>query len=144
MYYIYSRFLIVIVSSHISDRMKEITKAQEEILKTLWEIEDGAVTDVIEKLPDPKPAYNTVATVLKVLEKKGYISHKVYGKTFVYFPVISKKEYAQFLLKDTVKGLFNNSYNQVVSYFVKEKEMSLNELEELRIIIENEIQRQKK
>jgi len=124
--------------------MKEITKAQEEILKTLWEIEDGAVTDVIEKLPDPKPAYNTVATVLKVLEKKGYISHKVYGKTFVYFPVISKKEYAQFLLKDTVKGLFNNSYNQVVSYFVKEKEMSLNELEELRIIIENEIQRQKK
>ena len=124
--------------------MKEITKAQEEVLKALWEISDGAVSDVLDALPGPKPAYNTVATVIKVLEKKGYVSHKTYGKTNVYFPVISKKEYANHVLKDTFKGLFNGSLNQMVSYFVKSKEVNLSELEELKIMLEEEINNQKK
>jgi predicted transcriptional regulator len=119
--------------------MKEITKAQEEILKALWEISDGAVSDVLEVLPDPKPAYNTVATVIKVLEKKGYLSHKTYGKTNVYYPVVSKKEYAQFVLKDTVKSFFNGSLNQMVSNFVKGKNVSVKELEELKQMLEQEI-----
>lgn len=123
--------------------MKEITKAQEDILKALWEINDGAVSDVLDILPEPKPAYNTVATVIKVLEKKGYISHKTYGKTNVYFPVISRKEYAQHILKDTYKGLFNGSLNQMVSFFVKNKEVSINELEELKTMLEEEIKKQK-
>ena len=124
--------------------MKEITKAQEEIMKALWEINDGAVSDVLEALPDPKPAYNTVATVIKVLEKKGYISHKTYGKTHVYFPVVEKKDYAQHVLKDTFKGLFNGSLNQMVSFFVKNKEVGLNELEEIKKMLEEEIGKQKK
>ena len=124
--------------------MKELTRAQEEILRVLWKIEDGAVTDVLDQLPEPKPAYNTVATVLKVLEKKGYVSHKIYSKTYVYYPVVSKKEYAQFLLKDTMSGLFNNSVQQAVSFFVKQKKVSLNELEDLKEMIENEINKQKK
>jgi predicted transcriptional regulator len=124
--------------------MKEITKAQEDILKALWSIKDGAVSDVLESLPEPKPAYNTVATVIKVLEKKGYISHKTYGKTNVYFPLVSKKEYAQYVLKDTFKGLFNGSLHQVMSYFVKNKEVSLSELEELKNMLEEEIKNQKK
>ncbi len=124
--------------------MKEITRAQEEILKALWEIGDGAVTDVIEVLPEPRPAYNTVATVLKVLEKKGYISHKVYGKTYVYYPIVSKKDYAQFILKYKIKGLLDNSLNQVVSFFVKQKDVGLNELEELKGILEKEIEKQRK
>ena len=124
-------------------QMKEITKAQEDILKALWEINDGAVSDVLDILPEPKPAYNTVATVIKVLEKKGYISHKTYGKTNVYFPVISRKEYAQHILKDTYKGLFNGSLNQMVSFFVKNKEVSINELEELKTMLEEEIKKQK-
>jgi len=124
--------------------MKEITRAQEEILKALWEIGDGAVTDVIETLPEPRPAYNTVATVLKVLEKKGYISHKVYGKTYVYYPIVSKKDYAQFILKDKVTGLLDNSLNQVVSFFVKQKNVGLNELEELKELLEKEIEKQGK
>ncbi len=85
--------------------MKEITKAQEDLLKALWEIKEGAISDVLDSLDDPKPAYNTVATVIKVLEKKGYVSHKTYGKTHVYFAVVSKKDYAQHLMKDTFKGL---------------------------------------
>ena len=124
--------------------MKEITKAQEEILRVLWEVGEGVVTDVVDKLPEPKPAYNTVSTVIKVLEKKGYVSHKVYGKTYVYYPVVNKKDYAQYLLKDTFKGLFNSSLNQMVSFFVKNKEVSINELEELKLLLEQEIEKQKK
>lgn len=124
--------------------MEEITKAQEEILKALWEIKEGAVTDVIAVLPEPKPAYTTVATVIKVLERKGYVSHKTYGKTHVFYPVTTKKEYASFVLKDTLEGLFNNSLNSLFSFFVKEKKnLSLAELEELKKYLEEEIEKQK-
>jgi predicted transcriptional regulator len=123
--------------------MKEITKAQEDLLKALWEIKEGAISDVLESLDEPKPAYNTVATVIKVLEKKGYVSHKTFGKTHVYFAVVSKKDYAQHLLKDTFKGLFNGSLNLMVSSFVKNKDVSLRELEELKEMLEKEIENKK-
>ena len=124
--------------------MKEITKAQEELLKALWEIREGAVSDVVEYLPEPKPAYNTVATVIKVLEKKGYVSHKTFGKTNVYFPLIPKKDYAQHVMKETFTGLFNGSLNQMVSSFVKSKEVSIYELEELKDMLKREIKSKKK
>jgi BlaI family transcriptional regulator, penicillinase repressor len=124
--------------------MTEITKAQEDILKALWEIKDGAVSDILDVLPAPKPAYNTVATVIKVLEKKGYVSHKTYGKTNVYFAVIAKKDYAQHILKDSFKSLFNSSLNQMVSFLVKNKDVSIIELEELKEMLESEIKKQKK
>ena len=123
--------------------MEEITKAQEDILKALWDINEGAVADVMAKLPKPKPAYTTVATVIKVLEKKGYVSHRTFGNTHVFFPLVSRAEYAQYVLKDAFKGLFNNSLNQLVSFFVKEKDVSLKELEELKKSIEKEIKKQK-
>jgi predicted transcriptional regulator len=125
--------------------MEEITKAQEEILKALWEIKEGAVSDVLAVLPEPKPAYTTVATVIKVLERKGYVDHKTYGKTHVFFPTTSKKEYTSFVLKDAMEGLFNNSLNSMFSFFVKQKtNVSLEELEELRNYLEEEIKKQKK
>jgi len=124
--------------------MKELTKAQEEILKALWQINEGAVSDVLDALPEPKPAYNTVATVIKVLEKKEYVTHKTYGKTHVYFPQVTKKEYAHAVIKDTAKGFFNGSLNQMVSFFVKNKSLSVNELEELKNMIEQEINQNKK
>jgi predicted transcriptional regulator len=124
--------------------MKEITKAQEEILKTIWEIENGAVSDVLERLPEPKPAYNTVATVIKVLEKKGYLAHRTYGKTNVYYALISRNDYAQQVVRNTFTGLFNRSLNQMVSPLIQNKEISLTELEELRQIVESEINKQKK
>jgi BlaI family penicillinase repressor len=123
--------------------MKEITKAQEDLLKALWEIKEGAISDVLDSLEEPKPAYNTVATVIKVLEKKGYVSHKTFGKTHVYFAVVSKKEYAQHVMKDTFKGLFNGSLNLMVSSFVKNKDVSLRELEELKEMLEKEIENKK-
>lgn len=124
--------------------MKEITKAQEDILKAVWEIEIGAVTDVLEKLPDPKPAYNTVATVIKVLERKGYLSHKTYGKTNVYFALVSRSQYAHYIIRDAFTGLFNKSINQMVSPLIKNREISIVELEELKQIVESEIKRQMK
>lgn len=123
--------------------MKEITKAQEEILKALWQINNGAVSDVLDVLKEPKPAYNTVATVIKVLESKEYIDHKTYGKTNVYFPIVTKSEYGQHLIRDTFKGLFNGSLNQMMSCFVKNKDVSISELEELRQLLEDEISKQK-
>ena len=123
--------------------MKEITKAQEDLLKALWKIKEGAISDVLNSLDEPRPAYNTVATVIKVLEKKGYVSHKTFGKTHVYFAVVSKKDYAQHLLKDTFKGLFNGSLNLMVSSFVKNKDVRLRELEELKEMLEKEIENKK-
>lgn len=123
--------------------MKEITKAQEEILKTLWEIKEGAVSDVLDALEEPKPAYNTVATVIKVLEKKGYVAHKTYGKTNVYYAIVEKRDYASHIIRSTVKGLYNNSLNQMVSFFVKNKKVSLNELEELKSMLDEEIKNYK-
>jgi len=124
--------------------MKEITKAQEDILKAIWEIETGAVTDVLEKLPEPKPAYNTVATVIKVLERKGYLGHRTYGKTNVYFALISRNDYAQHIVRDAFTGLFNRSLNQMVSPLIKNREIGIAELEELKQIVESEIKRQKR
>jgi predicted transcriptional regulator len=123
--------------------MEEITRAQEEILRVLWEINEGAVADVVEKLPNPKPAYTTVATVIKVLEKKGYVAHRKYGNIHVYYPVVTKKAYAKYVLKDAYKGLFNGSLNQLVSFFVKEKDLPVSELEELKKLIDQEIKKQK-
>ncbi len=124
--------------------MKEITKAQEEILKALWSIKEGAVSDILKILPMPKPAYTTVATVLKVLEKKGYVTHKTFGKTNVYSARISKKKYTKFKLKDVFSGLVNNSLNQMISPFISNKKVSLKELEEIKKMIEKEIARKKK
>lgn len=123
--------------------MNEITKAQEEILMALWKIEKGAVSDVLDALPEPKPAYNTVATVLKVLENKGYVDHKTYGKTNVYFALISKSKYAGFHAKNILRDLYDQSLKQMVSPFLNSKKISLNELEELKILIEKEINSKK-
>jgi BlaI family transcriptional regulator, penicillinase repressor len=123
--------------------MKEITKAQEDILKAIWEIKEGAIADVLDILPEPKPAYNTVATVIKVLEKKDYVAHKTYGKTHVYYAIVSKKEYGNYVLKDAFKSFFNGSLNQMVSFFVNDKDVSINELEELKKMIEIELINQK-
>jgi BlaI family penicillinase repressor len=124
--------------------MKEITKAQEDILKAIWEIETGAVADVLDRLPEPKPAYNTVATVIKVLERKGYVGHKTYGKTHVYFALVTRREYANHIIRDAFTGLFNGSLNQMVSPFIRNKEIGIGDLEELKQMIESEIEKKRK
>jgi len=124
--------------------MKEITKAQEEVLKVIWEIGNGAVADVLDNFPEPKPAYNIIATVIKVLEGKGYVGHRTYGKTHVYYPLVSREEYANHVVKEAFTGLFNGSLHQMVSPFIKNRSISINELEELRQMVESEIEKKRK
>jgi len=124
--------------------MKEITKAQEDVLKAIWEAGTGAVSDILEKLPEPRPAYTTVATVIKVLERKGYVAHRTYGKTHVYNALVSRKDYADNLIKDAYAGFFNSSLNQLVSPFIKNKDISITELEELKSMLESEIEKHRK
>ncbi|HOP58772.1 MAG TPA: BlaI/MecI/CopY family transcriptional regulator [Bacteroidales bacterium] len=123
--------------------MIEITKAQEEVLKVIWEIKNGAVTDILNNLPDPKPAYNTVATVIKVLERKAYVSHRTYGKTHVYYPLVSREEYANHVVKEAFTGLFKGSLQQMVSPFIRNRNISISDLEELRHILESEIDKKR-
>ena len=120
--------------------MKELTKAEEQIMQILWKLEEGFVNNIIEKMPEPKPAYNTVSTIVRILEKKGFIDHKAYGKTYLYFPLISKKEYTRSFMKNFMSGYFGNSFREMVSFFVKEDNMSVSEIEELMDEVKKDIE----
>lgn len=123
--------------------MKELTKAEEQIMQILWKLEKGFVKDILEHLPKPKPAYNTVSTIVRILEKKGFVSHTAYGKTHEYYPVLSKEEYTRKFLKRFVENYFSDSFKEMVSFFAKEKDMSISELEDTMKMIYREIQKQK-
>ena len=122
--------------------MKELTKAEEQVMQVLWGLGKGFVKDIIKKLPNPKPAYNTVSTIVRILETKGFIDHKAYGKTHEYFPVIGRDTYTQFYLNNMVKGYFNGSITSLVSFFANENSLKTNELDELMKKLE-EIKKQK-
>ena len=111
--------------------MKELTKAEEQIMLELWALEKAFVKEIVEKLPEPKPAYNTVSTIIRILEKKGFVDHCAYGKTHQYFPIVSKPDYTKSYFKNFLSGYFSNSFHEMVSFFAKEDKMSLSELEEL-------------
>jgi BlaI family transcriptional regulator, penicillinase repressor len=111
--------------------MKELTKAEEQIMQELWLLEKAFVKEIVDKLPEPKPAYNTVSTVIRILEKKGFVDHYAYGKTHQYFPLISKTDYTKSYFKNFLSGYFSNSFQEMVSFFAKEDKMTLSELEEI-------------
>jgi predicted transcriptional regulator len=121
--------------------MKKLTKAEEQVMKILWEMGEGLVKDVIAEFPDPKPAYNTVSTVVRVLEKKGFVSHKAYGNTYVYYPSIRKDEYARVHFMDFMKDYFNDSFPQMAAFFAREKKLDISEMEEILKITEEELKK---
>lgn len=123
--------------------MKQLTRAEEQIMQVLWKLEKAFVKDIIVHLPDPKPAYNTVSTIIRILEKKGFVGYKAYGKTHEYYHLIDKPEYTQKYLRNFVKNYFSNSYKQMVSFFAKQENLSISEMEEMRRMIEEEIEKQK-
>jgi BlaI family penicillinase repressor len=111
--------------------MKELTKAEDQVMQILWVLEKGFVKDIIEQMPEPKPAYNTISTIVRILETKGFIDHKAYGKTHEYFPIISKEKYTKFYLNNLIKGYFNGSFNNLVSFFAKENKLSAKDMQKL-------------
>ena len=124
--------------------MKELTKAEEQIMQVLWKLKEAFVKDIIPELPEPKPAYNTVSTIVRILEKKGFVSYHAYGKTHQYFPLLGKEEYTKAHMNGFVKNYFSNSFEQMISFFAKEKSISIHEMEEILKIMEGEIKKQKK
>jgi len=118
--------------------LKELTKAEDQVMQILWTLEKGFVKDIVEKMPEPKPAYNTVSTIVRILETKGFIDHKAYGKTHEYFPIVTKEKYTKFYLNNLIKGYFNGSFQNLVSFFAKENKLDATDLEKLLDELKNQ------
>lgn len=112
--------------------MQKLTKAEEEIMKMFWEKGPSLVSALIDDMPEPKPPHSSISSIVRILEKKGFIDHNAYGKTYEYYPLISKKEYSRFSLKRLVSNYFEGSVNELVSFLVKENDITLSELEQIK------------
>jgi predicted transcriptional regulator len=115
--------------------MNTLTKAEEQVMQAIWQIEKGFAQDIWQALPEPKPAYTTALTIVRILEKKGFVDFEVFGKSHRYFPTVSKEEYSENLLGDVAKNYFNNSFKSIVSFFVDNQNITLKDLKEIEQII---------
>ena len=116
---------------------KELTKAEEQIMHAIWKVEKGFAKDILEKLEEPKPAYNTVLTVIRVLVQKGFVKYTTFGKSNEYYPTITKDQYSLQKVQTLKENYFNNSNAQFLSFFMKENKMSLEDLNDIMDIIKN-------
>ena len=124
--------------------MIQLTRAEEQIMQVLWTLQETTVQDVREKFDDPKPARTTIASVLNILENKGFATHKSFGRVNVYYPVVAKNEYSKTQLFGMIKNYFNNSLPAMVSFFAKEKNLSMEELDELLEETKKELMQEEK
>ncbi|MCC8425997.1 BlaI/MecI/CopY family transcriptional regulator [Mucilaginibacter sp. UR6-11] len=116
--------------------MEELTKTEERVMQILWKLKQCFVKDIIDALPDdPKPPYNTISSIVRLLEKKGYVGYKAYGKTYEYFPVISKPEYRKTFFRKMIAGYFDNSVESLLSFMVKEEQLSEEDINKIKDII---------
>jgi len=117
--------------------MEELTKTEERIMQIFWKLKKAFVKDVIQELPDdPKPPYNTISSVVRILSSKGYLDYKAYGKTHEYFPRISKSEYRKARIQSILSGYFGNSPASLVSHIVNEEKLSKDEIRQLKDLIQ--------
>jgi BlaI family transcriptional regulator, penicillinase repressor len=122
----------------------QLTKAEEQIMQILWEMGEGIVSDIRNMFNDPKPARNTVSTVVRILEKKGFVGHKVYGNVHLYHPIVTKNEYSKNQLFGLMESYFNNSFPAMASFFASEKDLTIKELEGLLDDTRKELKKRKK
>ncbi|MFD2285728.1 BlaI/MecI/CopY family transcriptional regulator [Pedobacter petrophilus] len=116
--------------------MEELTKTEERIMQVLWRLQKAFVKDIIDELDDePKPPYNTISSIVRLLEKKGYVNYKAYGKTYEYFPAITKDQYTKTTFSKLFSGYFDNSPASLLSFMVKEEKLSEKDIEEIKKII---------
>ena len=121
----------------------DLTKAEEQVMKILWKIENGLIREIVKNYEEPKPAYTTVATIIKILEKKGFVSKAPIGNTFEYFPLISKQEYTNGYLNRFVNKYFSNSYKSLISSFSSNENLSTKEMEEIIELFQKQLNAQK-
>ena len=119
--------------------MKELTKAEEQIMQILWKLNKAFVKDIIIHFDDPKPAYNTVSTIIRILEKKGFVGHNAYGKTHEYYPLVNRDDYKSVFLGSFINKYFSNSFQQMVSFFVKENDLSVDDITEIMKLVKKEL-----
>lgn len=117
--------------------MQKLAKREEQIMQACWHLGKAFIKEIITELPDPKPHYNSVATMVRILEEKGFLGHETFGNTFRYYPVISKEQYQNHAFDDIVKQYFNNSYPRMLAYFAKEQKISQEELNEILELIKS-------
>lgn len=115
--------------------MEKLTAKEEEVIQILWDLESAFVKEVIEMYPDPKPAYTTISSIIRILENKGFVSHKAYGNTHQYFPIVKKEEYRKSSFTKFVDNYFDNSIKNVVSFLIKEEQLSAEEITELKKLL---------
>lgn len=113
----------------------QLTKAEEQFMQILWTLEEASVQEIIDQLPEPKPAYNTVSTIIRILETKDFVSHKAKGRGYIYFPLVSKSIYTNQSLQKIVDGYFEGSFKSMVSFFVNKNEVDFKELDTILKII---------
>jgi predicted transcriptional regulator len=116
--------------------MTTLTKAEEQVMQILWDQEEGFVKDLLQKFPEPRPAYNTVSTIIRILEKKGFVGHRNFGKSHQYYPLVSREQYRNERFSSLMKDYFNNSMKQVLSHFTRSGSMDLQEADEIIRLME--------
>jgi len=109
--------------------MKQLTRAEEEVMQHLWSLNEASVKEIIALFPEPKPAYNTVSTIVRILETKEFVSHKQKGKGYIYFPLVAKEKYSKQSAHKLVEGYFQGSFKSMVSYFTRNNDISVSDLE---------------
>jgi BlaI family penicillinase repressor len=115
--------------------IRTLTRAEEEIMRILWQLKKAFVKDILAEMPEPKPAYNTVSTIIRILEKKEVVGYNAYGKTHEYFPLISEEEYKRYEMKQLMVNYFDNSLPNLVSFFVKDNDLKTKDLDEIMKLI---------
>ncbi len=111
--------------------IKDLTKAEEQIMQIMWQLESAFVKEIIDRLPEPKPAYNTVSTIVRILQNKGFIGHEAYGKAHKYYPLISRESYKRHATNKLLGNYYENSVESMFSFFVKEEKLDLNDVDEI-------------
>lgn len=124
--------------------MKDLTKAEEQVMKYLWKLEKAFLKDIVEQFPEPRPAYTTISTVIRTLVTKKFISFKVYGRIKEYYPLISKEQYFKNHFKGVVKNFFSGSVSKFALFFTKDEDLNVSELQEMKQMIEDKIELLKK
>ncbi|KJD35627.1 transcriptional regulator [Tamlana sedimentorum] len=118
--------------------MEKLTNKEEEVMHILWKLEKAFVKDVMAEIKSEKPHYNTLSTIIRKLEDKGFVAYNAYGKTHQYYPIVTKAAYRQKFMNTAINNYFNNSYKNMVSFFAKEEKISIDDLKEIIALIENE------
>lgn len=119
----------------LKKKSHELTKAELEIMQVIWQKEKVLVHDILAELPEPKPAYNTVSTIVRILENKGFVAHKAYGRTYEYFPIVGKEEYTNTYMRTVLDNFFEGSVSRMVNFFSAQKSLSLEEADEILKIL---------